>query len=650
MKKLFFMALALLALVSTNVLNAQDIATKLIEDGGSGPYKAIMATDESLQTHTIFKPLNLEPFGRRQLLPVLVWGNGACANSPFEHYRFLNEIASNGFLVIAIGTMPEDGVRYPGNGSQSSQLIDAIDWAIAQNSNPNSQYYQKIDVNNIAAAGMSCGGLQALDVCQDPRLKTIMVCNSGLFVNPGTAVSGMPSNGKDKLNQIHTPVIYILGGESDIAYGNGMDDFQRINHVPAVAVNYPVGHGGTYAQPHGGEFSIVALAWLKWQLKGDKAAANMFLGNPCGLQKRAGWTIEKKNLPEQTLDEIPAGTQPNELNIKGAEWPRVGADGRTYFKIYAPDAERVEISYRGPMTRGNDGWWTYVSEQPEVEGFHYYTLSIDGVTVADKNTRPFFGTGIWASGIEIPAPDRDFYAVKDVPHGLVSESVYYSTVRNEWRRCFVYTPAEYRKGNKKYPVLYLQHGMAEDETGWNNQGRMSAIMDNLIAEGKAVPMIVVMDSGNIEVAFNARSGQSRDEYGADFTDVLLKDIIPHIEKTFRVKADREHRAMAGLSWGGMQTYWTVLPHLDVFSYMGGFSGAGSLDISKIDPVEFNKKMHVLFMGIGEAEGPARVQATADQLREAGVTNVVTYVSPKTAHEFLTWRRCLREFAPLLFKK
>ena len=236
MKKLFCLALAFLALVSTNVLNAQDIATKLIEDGGSGPYKAIMATDESLQTHTIFKPINLEPFGRRQLLPVLVWGNGACANSPFEHYRFLNEIASNGFLVIAIGVMPEDGVRYPGNGSESKQLIDAIDWAIAQNADPNSQYYQKIDVNNIAAAGMSCGGLQTLDVCQDPRLKTIMVCNSGLFVNPSTAVSGMPSNGKDKLNQIHTPVIYILGGESDIAYGNGMDDFKRINHVPAVAV------------------------------------------------------------------------------------------------------------------------------------------------------------------------------------------------------------------------------------------------------------------------------------------------------------------------------------------------------------------------------------------------------------------------------
>ena len=268
----------------------------IVEDGGTGPYKVVMLEDPSLEAHTIFAPQNLAPFGKKNKLPLLVWGNGACTNSPWEHYKFLNEIASQGFLVIASGYIPMEEKPYRGPQSTSAQQIESIDWAIAQNADKESPYYGRIDVNAIAAAGMSCGGLQTLDNSADPRLKTIMICNSGLFLNPATAVPGMPMPEKEKLQGIQVPVIYILGGETDIAYANGMDDFSRINHVPAFAANYPVGHGGTYAKPHGGEFSVVALAWLQWQLQGDKEAEKMFKGDPCGVAQREGWTAEKKNI------------------------------------------------------------------------------------------------------------------------------------------------------------------------------------------------------------------------------------------------------------------------------------------------------------------------------------------------------------------
>lgn len=293
----FFAMAAVLGLVSCVNSSPAETATEVrtVEDGGSGPYKAIMVTEPSLEAHTVFRPADLSVFGKKNPLPILVWGNGACTNSPWEHKNFLNEIASHGFIVVAIGYMPpEDGSRYVGPQSTAAQQIEGLDWAIERNSDKESPYYGKLDVANVAAAGMSCGGLQTLDNCADPRLKTIMICNSGLFINPAGAVPGMPMPEKEKLNQIHTPVLYMLGGPTDIAYENGMDDFKRISHVPAMAINYPVGHGGTYAQPHGGEFSIPAVAWLKWQLKGDEEASKLFAGENCGLSQREGWTVESK--------------------------------------------------------------------------------------------------------------------------------------------------------------------------------------------------------------------------------------------------------------------------------------------------------------------------------------------------------------------
>ena len=272
------------------------VQSKIVEDGGTGPYKALMFEAPDFEAHTVFAPQDLSAFGKKNPLPVLVWGNGACTNSPWEHFKFLNEIASHGFLVIATGHIPMEEVPYNGPRSTSEQQLQSVDWAIAQNGDKESPFYGRIDINAIAAAGMSCGGLQTLDNSADPRFKTLMIMNSGLFINPAGAMPGMPMPEKEKLQNIKVPVIYILGGEEDIAYGNGMDDFFRLKNVPAVAANLPVGHGGTYRQPHGGEFTVPALAWLQWQLQGNEEAAKMFTGSPCGLALREGWTVDKNEL------------------------------------------------------------------------------------------------------------------------------------------------------------------------------------------------------------------------------------------------------------------------------------------------------------------------------------------------------------------
>ena len=277
----------------------QEPRQRIIEDGGTGDYKAIMKEDTSLsREHTIFVPQDLSKFNAQNPLPVLVWGNGACANSPWEHMNFLNEIASHGFIVLATGEIPMVDEWYKGPMSRADQQIESLNWIFAQNDDPKSPYYQKIDTKHVCMAGMSCGGLQTLSNCADSRITTIMICNSGLFKQSTLhqAVGGMPMPEKSKLKDIHCPIMYMLGGTTDIAYENGMDDFHLINHVPACAINYPVGHGGTYREPHGGEFTIPALAWLNWQLKGDKNAAKMFVGKKPQLLQRKDWTVEQNKL------------------------------------------------------------------------------------------------------------------------------------------------------------------------------------------------------------------------------------------------------------------------------------------------------------------------------------------------------------------
>lgn len=293
---------------------SNELFTRTVEDGGTGPHKAVLAGDATLPTHTIFRPRDLAVFGEKQKLPIVAWGNGGCANSPRPVQNYLSEIASHGFLVIAIGpteaTEPT-GRRGgpPGGGTRSSQLIDAIDWATAQNANRSSTYFGKIDTSKIAVIGTSCGGLQALEVSPDPRITTTIVTNSGILnsaparagASPaparGVGLPGMPPLTKDHLTKLHAPVLYILGGPSDAATANGADDFRRIEKIPVYFASIDVGHGGTFGRPHGGEFAPVTVAWFKWQLKGDAEAGKMFMGDPSGLSKVSGWSVEKKNIP-----------------------------------------------------------------------------------------------------------------------------------------------------------------------------------------------------------------------------------------------------------------------------------------------------------------------------------------------------------------
>ncbi len=368
-----------------------------------------------------------------------------------------------------------------------------------------------------------------------------------------------------------------------------------------------------------------------------------------------------KNLP--TMEDVLKSTAPASSNMHGCEFPRLDSDNRAYFRIFAPQVKRLQVdicSKRYDMNKDVTGWWT-VKTDPLVVGFHYYFLLVDGFSVIDPMTTTYFGCSRMAGGIEVPeGPEGDYYRTQNVPHGQVRTITYYSTTQERFRRCVVYTPADYEtKSKKRYPVLYLQHGMGEDETGWSTQGYMYNILDNQIAAGKCVPMIVVMESGDVEVGFRPRPGKDvnaeRELYGSSFGRLVIEDLIPMIDKTFRTYTDREHRAMAGLSWGGKQTFDITLTNLDKFSYIGGFSGAifglnvrDAFDGVFRDAESFNKRVHYLFLGSGTEENMGTNQLVKS-LRDLGI-DVHQYTSQGTAHEWLTWRRCLNEFIPHLFKK
>lgn len=363
-----------------------------------------------------------------------------------------------------------------------------------------------------------------------------------------------------------------------------------------------------------------------------------------------------------TAEEIMKSTTPASTNMHGCDFPRLDKENRAYFRIHSPHVKRLQVDICGKkydMSKDENGWWTAKTE-PLVVGFHYYFLLVDGFSVIDPMTTTFFGCSRMAGGIEVPEGEEgNYYRTQHVPHGQVRTCTYYSETQQRFRRCVVYTPAEYEtKPKKRYPVLYLQHGMGEDETGWSTQGLMYNIMDNQIAEGKCVPMIVVMESGDVEVGFRPRPGkdvnEERNLYGASFAKLMINDLIPMIDKTFRTYTDREHRAMAGLSWGGKQTFDITLTNLDKFSYIGGFSGAiFGLNVKHAfngvftDASAFNKKVHCLFLGCGTEENMGTAQLVKS-LRDMGI-RVASYESQGTAHEWLTWRRCLNEFLPNLFK-
>jgi enterochelin esterase family protein len=373
--------------------------------------------------------------------------------------------------------------------------------------------------------------------------------------------------------------------------------------------------------------------------------------------------------------------KPASTNVPGREYPKVDSQRRATFRILAPDAKSVRV-LNTDLTKGDDGYWMGTT-QPLDPGFHYYTITIDGVSVADPNSQGFFGAGNVRSGIEIPDSGVDFYDLKNVPHGEIRMR-WYTTSSGESRQAYIYTPPGYDQNTRtRYPVLYLQHGMGEDRRAWPTQGRTNLILDNLIAEKKAVPMIVVMEDGGITpgmggaqapagrgaapapgppAAGPAPGGAARGGGGGgrglapmSFVTAVVNDVVPMIDKTYRTIPDREHRAMAGLSLGGTQTYQITEANLDKFSYIGifsapfGFPGVetGYKGLLK-EPADFNKQVHLFYISMGSKEGASTGRSIHEELDKAGIKNVY-FESPGTAHEFQTWRRSLNGFAQQLFK-
>jgi enterochelin esterase-like enzyme len=378
---------------------------------------------------------------------------------------------------------------------------------------------------------------------------------------------------------------------------------------------------------------------------------------------------------------------PATSNVPGAPTPRIHADRRITFTLEAPDARTVEVAGGDglgtgpfPMTKDPEGNWS-VTTPPAVPGFHYYWFVLDGVPVNDRSSESYFGYGKETSAVEVPEPGADYYAIADVPHGEVRAKWYLSKTTGEWRRALVYTPPGYDGSTQtRYPVLILQHGSGEDETGWTRQGRAQFILDNLIAAGKALPMIVVMDRGYatraatpaVKAAPGALRGIDKLAFSA-FEDVVIHDLIPMIDASYRTVPDRDHRAMAGLSMGGMQTLFITLHHLDTFAYLGSFSGPIVSDLDSNQPLgatpqppfdtktayegafsnpsAFNRRMKLLWLGVGTAESEffrAGIGGASQALQTAGV-RLVYFESKGTAHEWQTWRRDLYDFAPRLFR-
>jgi enterochelin esterase-like enzyme len=382
-----------------------------------------------------------------------------------------------------------------------------------------------------------------------------------------------------------------------------------------------------------------------------------------------------------------AGTaHPSPYNLYGAQYPHIEADGRVSFRFFAPDAEKVQVSIVNvpyDMVKGDDGVWTYTTSEPQDLGYHNYWMIVDGGLVLDPATYAFIGYSHLCNGIEVPDPEGGFYDLKEVPHGDVLIENYYSKTTASWRQIYVYTPPDYESNSsERYPVLYLQHGGGEDQRVWIEMGRTNLILDNLIAEGKCKPFIVVMETsaarkpgepvperrmpapppagqgaGDRQAApppprQAAQGGQpstpaARPRFSFSFdtyAEVMLNDLIPFIDSNFRTIADQGHRAMSGLSMGGMCTRTITLAHLDTFSHIGIFSGGTIAP----DDIKDKSKVKLVFMSYGSRErGSDSVQAAADVLNEAGIKSVA-YVSPLTAHEWQSWRRSLYEFAQLLF--
>jgi enterochelin esterase-like enzyme len=363
-----------------------------------------------------------------------------------------------------------------------------------------------------------------------------------------------------------------------------------------------------------------------------------------------------------------AGGTPAPTNISQSGYPRILPDNRVVFRVQAPRATQVQINLgrNFDMQKDAQGAWT-VTTTPQIPGFHYYSLVIDGVSVADTASQSFYGTGRWSSAIDIPEPGVDFYTVKDVPHGAIRAQRYFSKLTNSWRPVNIYTPPGYDKDTaKKYPVLYIQHGGGEDETGWAVQGKTDIILDNLIAASKATPMLVVIANGNVPNPGGGRGGGYSAAGMAGFTTELLNNIVPFVETNYRVTANAENRALSGLSMGGGQAFYVGLANKDKFASIGVFStglfggisspagGAAGFNAEAQIPgiytnaKSFNDALKVFYISVGEQD--PRVEPTKKAVADFKANGLkVEFASFPGAHEWQVWRKSLHDFAQRLFK-
>ncbi|HET7732985.1 MAG TPA: alpha/beta hydrolase-fold protein [Paludibacter sp.] len=492
---------------------------------------------------------------------------------------------------------------------------------------------------NRAVAGLSMGGGQSLNFGLGNLDTFAWVGGFSSAPNTKNPQEFLPNveNAKKKLK-----LLWISCGDRDglITFSKRTHDYFASNQVSHI---YQVIPGGFH------DFKV----WKQ----------NLYMFSQLLFKPVTPALIEKySNIPVELPKVVTAST-----NIPGAQYPQILPGNKVLFRIKAPDAQKVQVDLgkKYDMVKEEEGSWA-VTTDPVVEGFHYYSILIDGVAVCDPSSQTFYGMSRMASGIEIPEKGVDYYTMKNVPHGQVSQIRYFSNVTKAWRRAFVYTPSGYSTSTaERFPVLYLQHGGGEDETGWPNQGKMDAIMDNLIAEGKAKPMIVVMDNGYATDPTAPQNNSSQGLRGlfanSALTRVFVDELIPMIDSKFRTIADREHRAMAGLSMGGFQSFQITMTNPDKFAYVGGFSGGGLIqqgeDFTKMyngvwsDVNAFNQKMKLVFLSIGTAE-PANMYQTVNnfhkEMEKAGIKHEY-YESQGTSHEWLTWRRSLNQFAGLIFK-
>jgi len=634
----------------------------------------------------------------------LEWFNGGKPNVILDNL-YADKKAEPMIIVMPNGRAQKDD-RAGGNAMGGFQAFAAFEQDLLNDLIPymEKNFPVKTDREGRAIAGLSMGGGQSLNFGLGNLDKFAWIGGFSSAPNTKPAKEALPDPAKGK--QL-IKLLWISCGDNDnlITNSKQMHDYMIANQIPHI---YRIIPGGIH------DFRVwkPSLYWFAqllfkpvtqaqidaYTVEGEyKGAANAGPGvgnrRPGNAQGAPGQQTPGQAAPAQ---QAPAPQAPSPVanaprtqtpllgvaastNIPNAQYPRLLSDNRVIFRVNARDAQKVQIDLgkKYDMVKNEQGQWE-VTTDPIAVGFHYYSVVIDGVTVCDPSSQTFYGMSRMASGIEIPEKGVDYYLTKQVPHGQIRQVRYYSNTTKAFRRCFVYTPAGYDENQaKKYPVLYLIHGGGEDETGWPNQGKMDNIMDNLTAEGKAVPMIVVMDRGDAvdpnpapapapaatapgaAGAAGARPRGMTMSY-TTLNDVFIKDLIPMIDKTFRTLPDRDHRAMTGLSMGGFQSFYITLNNFDKFAWIGGFSGGGQLqgdDFSKLyngvwaDKNAFNKKLKLMYISTGLEES-AQMHATVfnfhTELEKYGIKHTY-FESEGTAHEWLTWRRSLNQFASMLFK-